>query len=65
MPVGYDCYEKNSVFKKIDDLRKRYYKAVDEKQAVIDLINENALIEYYANASDHIVKRVAKIPLRV
>ncbi|MCD4744074.1 MAG: Fic family protein, partial [Desulfobacteraceae bacterium] len=47
--------KKNSVFKKIDDLRKRYYNAIDGKQSIIDLINEAEIAEnvYNSNAIEN------------
>ncbi len=47
--------KRNSVFKKIDGLRKRYYKAIDGKQSIIDLINEAEIAEnvYNSNAIEN------------
>ncbi|MCK5543204.1 MAG: Fic family protein [Desulfobacterales bacterium] len=47
--------KKNSTFKKIDGLRKRYYNAIDGKQSIIDLINEAEIAEnvYNSNAIEN------------
>ncbi len=47
--------KKNSAFKKIDMLRKRYYSAIDGKQSIIDLINEAETAEnvYNSNAIEN------------
>ncbi len=46
---------KKSFSKRIDDLRRRYYKAVIDKQSVIDLINEAEIAEnvYNSNAIEN------------
>ena len=47
--------KKNSTFKKIYGLRKRYYTAIDGKQSIIDLINEAEIAEnvYNSNAIEN------------
>ena len=46
---------KKSIFKKIDNLRKRYYEAINGNESIIDLINEAEIAEnvYNSNAIEN------------